>query len=117
MADNINVTNDNLYLFVPNLIPSAESRLMFNEATQNNYKISSDEYYTERRVINDMIVQHDIGSTQQVNAPKYLICAHQTKERKTVLIKIKIMLNSIILISANIMLKSIQYGIPEIVYL
>ena len=28
-----------------------------------------------------MIVQHDIGSAQQVNSPKYLICAHQTKDR------------------------------------
>ena len=28
-----------------------------------------------------MIVQHDIGSAQQVNAPKNLICAHQTKHR------------------------------------
>ena len=28
-----------------------------------------------------MIVQVDIGSAQQVNSPKYLICAHQNKER------------------------------------
>ena len=28
-----------------------------------------------------MIVQHDIGSPQQVNGPKYLICAEQTKDR------------------------------------
>ena len=27
-----------------------------------------------------MIVEQDIGSVQQVNAPKYLICAHQTQE-------------------------------------
>ena len=81
MADDVNVTINNLYLFLPNLIPSVETQLMFNEATQNNYKISFDEYYTERRVISDMIVQHDIGSAQQVIAPKNLICAHQTKER------------------------------------
>ena len=53
MAHDINVTTNNLYLFVPNLIPSVETQLMFNEATQNNYKISFDEYYTERRVISD----------------------------------------------------------------
>ena len=81
MAVDINVTINNLYLFVPNLIPSVETQLMFNEATQNNYKISFDEYYTERRVISDMNVQHDYGSAQQVNAPKYLICVHQTKDR------------------------------------
>ena len=55
---------------------------MFNEGTQNNHKISFDEYYTERRVKSDMIVQADIGSTQQVSSPKYLVCAHQTQNRK-----------------------------------
>ena len=44
MAHDINVTINNLYLFVPNFIPSVETQLMFNEATQNNYKISFDEY-------------------------------------------------------------------------
>ena len=50
MADDINVTINNLDLFVPNSIPSVEAQLMFKEATQNNYKTSYDEYYTERRV-------------------------------------------------------------------
>ena len=76
MDDDINVTIINLYLFVPNLIPSVETQLMFNEATQNIYKISFNEWYPERRVISDMIVQHDIGSAQQVNSPEYSICAH-----------------------------------------
>ena len=62
MADDINVTSNNLYLYISNLIPSVETQLMFNEATQNNYKISYDEYFAERRVISDMIVQIDIGS-------------------------------------------------------
>ena len=81
MADDINVTINNLYLFILNLIPSVETHLMFNEATQNNYKLSLDEYYTERRVIPDMIVQADTGSTQQVSSHKCLICAHQTQNR------------------------------------
>ena len=81
MGDNKNVSINNLYLSVPILIPSVETQLMFNEATQKNYRISYDDYYTERRVIKDMIVQYDIGSAQQVNATKYLICAHQTKDR------------------------------------
>ena len=28
-----------------------------------------------------MIVQHDIGSAQQVKGPEFLFCAHQTKDR------------------------------------
>ena len=81
MTDDINVTINNLYLYVPNLIPSVETQVMFNEATQNNYKISYDEWFTERRIISDTITQIDIGSSQNVQSPKYLIGAHQTKDR------------------------------------
>ena len=81
MADDINVTINNLDLYVPNLIPSVETQVMFNEATQNNYKISFDEWYTERRIISDTITQMDIGTSQHVNSPKYLIGAHQTRIR------------------------------------
>ena len=34
-----------------------------------------------RRIISDLLVQHDIGSAQNVIQPKYLICAHQTNLR------------------------------------
>ena len=81
MADDINVTINNLYLYVPNLFPNVETQVMFNEATQNNYKIIFDEWYTERRVISDTITQLDIGSSQNVQSPKYLIGAHQTRIR------------------------------------
>ena len=36
MADDKNVTDTNLYLFITNLVSSVETQLMFNEATQNN---------------------------------------------------------------------------------
>ena len=80
MADGINLTNNILYLFLSNLTPFIETQLMFNEATQNNYKIYYDDWYTERRVISDLLVQDDIGSPQQVDSPKYLIRAHHTKD-------------------------------------
>ena len=83
MADDRNVTINSLYLYIPNLIPSVETQLMFNEATQNNYKISFDEWYTGRRIISDLLIQHDIGSAQNVIQPKYLICAHQTNLKTT----------------------------------
>ena len=43
-ADDINVTLKNLYLFKPKLLPTVETELMFDEATQNNYKVSYVEY-------------------------------------------------------------------------
>ena len=81
MTDDINVTINNLYLKVPNLTPSVETQVMFNEATQNNYKMSFDEWFTQRRIISDTKTQLDIGSSQNVQSPKYLIGAHQTKDR------------------------------------
>ena len=81
MTDDIKVTINNLYLHVPNLIPPVETQVMINKATQNNYKISYDEYYTERRVKSDMITQADVRSTQQANSPVYLVDAHQTRAR------------------------------------
>ena len=81
MADDINVTNNNLYLYVPNLIPSVETQVMLNEATQNKNRISFDEWYTERRVISDTITRLDIVTFQHVISPKYLISAHQTRMR------------------------------------
>ena len=42
MADDIIDTIKNLYLYVPKLIPSVETQVMFNEANQNIYKISYD---------------------------------------------------------------------------
>ena len=82
MDDDINVTIQNLYLFIPNLIASVETQLLYNEATQNKFKISQNECYTEERLLLDMIVQADLGSAQQVKSPKYLICAHQTRDLK-----------------------------------
>ena len=81
MADDINVTINSFYLFIAILIPKVEIQLMFNEATQNFYKISYDEDYTERRLVSDMIVQVDIGLSPKVNRHKYLIFAHQIRER------------------------------------
>ena len=53
MDDDINVTINSLYLFIPNRIPSVETQLMFNGVTQKNYKITFDEWYTERQIISD----------------------------------------------------------------
>ena len=42
MADDINATINNLYLYVPNLLPKVQTQIMFKEAIQNNYKTSFD---------------------------------------------------------------------------
>ena len=56
---------------------------MFKEVFQIIYKISFDEWYTETRLISDILVQHAIGSAQQKNSPEYLTVAHQTQLKTT----------------------------------
>ena len=86
-GNQIKVTINSLYLFVPLLIPTTATQLLFNESTQNNYRIIFDEWYTERRIVADQILQVDIGSAHSVNSPKYMICAHQTEARSALLNK------------------------------
>ena len=59
-----------------------------------------------------MIVQHDIGSAQQVNSPKYLICAHQTKDRTSALDKkINIAIfDNLDLLKYHVEINSLQYS-------
>ena len=115
MADDINVTNNNLYLYVPNLIPSVETQVMFNEATQNNYKLNYGEYFTERRVISHQITQLVIGSSQNVQSPNYLIGAHQTRTRADTATKKIILLDLITSILKTIMSKLIRFDTHVIV--
>ena len=84
IADDINVTINSLYLFVPKLIQSTTTQVMFNESIMNNYTITFDSWYTERKISNDgRELQVDIGSAQHINSPKYLISAFQTNARTT----------------------------------
>ena len=84
IANDINVTLTNLYLFVPILVPNSQTQLMFNESLMNNYTITFDSWYTERKISNDgRELQVDIGSAQHINSPKYLIAVFQTTARTT----------------------------------
>ena len=43
MEDETNVTINSLYPYIQNQIPTVETQIIFNEATQNNCKLSFDE--------------------------------------------------------------------------
>ena len=84
LANDINVTINSLYLFVPILIPNSQTQVMFNEAIMNNYTITFDSWYTEQKISNDgRELQVIIGSAQHINSPKYIISAFQTPARTT----------------------------------
>ena len=82
LANDINVTINSLHLFVPILTPNSETQVLFNESIKNNYTITFDSWYTERKIVTDGgEFQVDIASSQSTNSPKYLIAAHQTEAR------------------------------------
>ena len=82
LANDINVTINSLYLFVPILTPNSETQVLFNESIKNNYTLSFDSWYTERKIVTDGgEFQVDIASSQSTNSPKYLIADHQTEAR------------------------------------
>ena len=81
-ANDVNEKIKSLYLFVPIIIPRTETEVLFNETIQNNYTITYDSWYTERKLsIDGNELQVDIGSTEHVNSPKYLIASFQTENR------------------------------------
>ena len=71
IATDINVTSNSLYLYVPTLIPSTATQVMFIESIMNNYTITYDSWYTERNLSTDgNELQVDIGSAQHNKSPK-----------------------------------------------
>ena len=81
-ATQINVTINSLYLFVPVLTPNTETQVLFNESIKNNFTLTFDSWYTERKIFTDGgEFQVDIASSQNTISPKYLIAAHQTEAR------------------------------------
>ena len=71
ITTDINVTINSLYSYVPTLVPNSQIQVMFNEAIMNNYTISFDPWYTERKISNDgRELQVDIGSAEKIKSPK-----------------------------------------------
>ena len=63
-------------------IPSPETQAWFFGSNRNNYTISFDSGYIDKKVVNhELEFQIDIGSAQNINSPKYLIIAHPTADR------------------------------------
>ena len=70
LANDINVTINGLYLFVPILTPNSETQVLFNESIKNNYSLAFDSWYTERKIVTDGgEFQVDIASSQNTNSP------------------------------------------------
>ena len=82
-GNDVNVTINSIYLYIPSLVPSAEQQQMFNEAIRENFTLSFDAWVTDRKPVNTgNEYQLDIGSASNINIPLYLIVAHQKTQRE-----------------------------------
>ena len=82
VADDINVTINSLYLFVPIITPNTDEQVIFNESIKNKDTLKYDSWHTERKIVTDgNEFQVEKSSSQNTNSPKYLIAAHQTEAR------------------------------------
>ena len=83
-GNDVNVTTNSIYLYIPSLVPSAEQQQLFNEAIRENFTLSFDAWVTDRKPVNTgNEYQLDIGSASNINIPLYLIVAHQKTQRDT----------------------------------
>ena len=72
LANDIKVTNNSLYLFLPIITPNSETQVMFNESIKNNYTLTFDSWLTERKTVTDGgEFQVEKASSQSIKSPKY----------------------------------------------
>ena len=81
-GNDVNMTINSIYLYIPSLVTSAEQQQIFNESIRQNLTLSFDAWVTDRKPVNTgNEYPLDIGSASNINIPLYLIVAHQKTQR------------------------------------
>ena len=83
LGDNyVNVTINSISLFIPQIIPSPETQVIFNEAISKTFTLSYESWTTDRKLVNAAKkFQIDISSASNINSPLYLLATHQLTQR------------------------------------
>ena len=86
LLDNeVNVTINSINLYIPQIIPSPETQVYFNEAFSKTFTLSYESWTTDRKPVDKAReFQIDISSASNINSPLYLIAAHQKTQRQDV---------------------------------
>ena len=80
--NDVNVTINSINLFIPQIIPSPETQVYFNEAISKTFTLSFESWTTDRKPVDTAReFQVDISSASNINSPLYLIAAHQKTQR------------------------------------
>ena len=78
----VNVTINSNSLLTPQIIPSPETQVYFNEAFSKTFTLSYESWTTDRKPVDTAReFQVDISSASNINSPLYLIAAHQKTQR------------------------------------
>ena len=81
-GNDVNVTINSLYLYIPPIVPSPEQQQFFNEAIRQSFKLSFDYWVTDRKPVNTgNEYQLDRGSASNISIPSYLKAVHQQTQR------------------------------------
>ena len=83
LGDNdVNVTINSIRLFIPQIKPSPETQVIFNEAISQTFTLSYESWTTDRKPVDTAReIQVDMSSASNINSPLYLIAAHQKTQR------------------------------------
>ena len=80
--DDVNVTINSISLFIPQLKPSPETQVIFNEAFLQTFTLSYESWTTDRKPVDTAReFQVDISSASNINSPLCLIAAQQKTQR------------------------------------
>ena len=78
----VNVTINSNDLFIPQIIPSLETQVYFNEAISKTFTLSYESWTTDRKPVDAAReIQIDISSASNINSPLDLIAAQQKTQR------------------------------------
>ena len=81
-GNDVNVTINSIYLFIPSLVPSPEQQQIFNESITQSFTLSFDLWVSDRKPVNTgNEYKLHIGSASKINALLYLLSAHQKTQR------------------------------------
>ena len=83
LGDNgVNVTINSISLFNPQIIPSPETQVYFNEAISKTFPLSYESCTTDKKPVDEAKeFQIDISSVTTIKTPLYLVAAHQQTQR------------------------------------
>ena len=80
--NDVNVTINSISLFVPQIIPSPETQVIFIETISKTFTLSYESWTTDRKPVDTAReFQVDISSASNINSLFYLIAAHQKTQR------------------------------------